>query len=397
VTEPAPSSPAPPLRTWRPMVLWSLGILLALGLVWFVASVIVPCYQVRRAIGSLWGGSGRDAVRRLGGREAALAKLRLYRRLPERMAPAKEYLAHLLVECGDRAVPDLEVALNSTDPSTARQSHDALYYTPMEPDAGWTREEVVALASPENRGMALHHYALRSLCRFGSSSAAHIPLLLESLRVEAPMLALSAAFALGEIRDPEAIPGLLAALGRKDLGPAWSVIEALGKFDDPRVVRPLVKAMCPAQTIDPSYHYCMTSAERSLRRILGPDMELLIEVVKAPREARPLRCREQPVTNLCAIEMLLYLLEIRETGPRLFALCMLSGTRDPNMVLPLIGALADNDDLVRGYAAEILGDLGDKRAEEPLQQLLDSPEDWVHKVAIEALGKIHRAETDARP
>lgn len=31
--------PAKPLRTWRPMAVWTAGILLALGLVWFVASI----------------------------------------------------------------------------------------------------------------------------------------------------------------------------------------------------------------------------------------------------------------------------------------------------------------------------------------------------------------------
>jgi hypothetical protein len=32
--------PAKPLRTWRPMVLWTAGILLALGSAWFATAVV---------------------------------------------------------------------------------------------------------------------------------------------------------------------------------------------------------------------------------------------------------------------------------------------------------------------------------------------------------------------
>ena len=33
--------PAKPVRTWRPMALWSAGILLVLGLLWFIGAVVV--------------------------------------------------------------------------------------------------------------------------------------------------------------------------------------------------------------------------------------------------------------------------------------------------------------------------------------------------------------------
>ncbi len=38
------------LRTWRPTVLWTAGILLALGLAWFIGAVAVPAWRARVAI-----------------------------------------------------------------------------------------------------------------------------------------------------------------------------------------------------------------------------------------------------------------------------------------------------------------------------------------------------------
>jgi hypothetical protein len=46
----AAEQPAKPRRTWLPMTLWTAGILLALGLAWFVGAVVVPVWQVRSTV-----------------------------------------------------------------------------------------------------------------------------------------------------------------------------------------------------------------------------------------------------------------------------------------------------------------------------------------------------------
>jgi hypothetical protein len=51
VTEPA-DQPAKPLRTWRPMILWTAAILLALGLAWFVAAVRREAERALKEMGS---------------------------------------------------------------------------------------------------------------------------------------------------------------------------------------------------------------------------------------------------------------------------------------------------------------------------------------------------------
>ena len=62
---------------------------------------------------------------------------------------------------------------------------------------------------------------------------------------------------------------------------------------------------------------------------------------------------------------------------------------------PLIAALSDDHDVIRITAAEVLGDLGDSRAEEPLIKMLSQvergPPDHRHnlqKAAASALGQI---------
>ena len=83
---PEPTEQAAKPRTWRPMVLWTAGILLALGLAWFVAAVAVPYAQVR-AFMVKGDGPSPEQVRRLGGPEKAGRKTVWYLRLPQAIAP----------------------------------------------------------------------------------------------------------------------------------------------------------------------------------------------------------------------------------------------------------------------------------------------------------------------
>ena len=101
-----------PLRTWRPMAAWTAGILLALGLAWFVGAVVVPYAQVRSAIRDLLEHADTyeddhsahehhtEVVQSLGGPEAALRKVRFYLRLPRPLAPHPEEAAGILGDCG---------------------------------------------------------------------------------------------------------------------------------------------------------------------------------------------------------------------------------------------------------------------------------------------------------
>jgi len=88
VTAPSPpqASATKAPRTWRPMVGWTLGMLVVLGLAWFVGAVVVPVWKTRAVVvrcgpdyGSLgWESHLAKAVKELGGHKAAPQRLRLY-------------------------------------------------------------------------------------------------------------------------------------------------------------------------------------------------------------------------------------------------------------------------------------------------------------------------------
>ena len=82
-----------PPRIWRPMIMWTAGILVVLGLAWFIGAVAVPYYQVRavfklRAL-DVDGFFYEEGVRVLGGPERALPKIRVYLRFPSKLAPCR--------------------------------------------------------------------------------------------------------------------------------------------------------------------------------------------------------------------------------------------------------------------------------------------------------------------
>jgi len=90
VNTPTDRPAAPPLRTWRPMAAWSAGILLVLGLVWFVGAVVVPVWQVHRLAATYeMVHEVRTPTNELGDPSEATRKIRLYLRLPSFVARHK--------------------------------------------------------------------------------------------------------------------------------------------------------------------------------------------------------------------------------------------------------------------------------------------------------------------
>ncbi len=126
MTEPATR----PLRTWRPMAAWTAGILLALGLAWFVGAVVVPLLQVRAAVGrcaaevespssdqvSLVSEVAPREVARLGGPERAARLLGIYLALPVWMTKHRESAVVMLgSSCDGYALPKLAELLQDAN------------------------------------------------------------------------------------------------------------------------------------------------------------------------------------------------------------------------------------------------------------------------------------------
>jgi len=87
--------PAKPVRTWRPMILWSAGIVLAMVLVWFVAAVVVPVWQVHAAVMDTQASSGQNITPMSGEPRQNAAKIRMYIRVT-RPDGSREKAAYML-------------------------------------------------------------------------------------------------------------------------------------------------------------------------------------------------------------------------------------------------------------------------------------------------------------
>jgi hypothetical protein len=232
VTESAPPSPAPPLRTWRPMVLWTLAILLALGLIGAVALVVIPTLRLRgkmiRCQAAVAGyphiwpeDHARAAVAELGSPRRAILCLRLYRALPDSMAPYPEHTIAMLGYCGRPAMPTLLRCLGDEHPTIR----------------GLAAEALGSLRDPETIGPIAA--LLDDADRFPRESAA---------------------IAFGRIGDPRALPLLARTLG-DDVVVRGYAVRSIASIGGPEAIPLLEKA---AQDQD---QYVRAAAAEALAKI----------------------------------------------------------------------------------------------------------------------------------
>jgi HEAT repeat protein len=187
-----------------------------------------------------------------------------------------------------------------------------------------------------------------------------LPFLIDALKDPAqPALARAyAAFMLGQMRSPDAVPPLIAALESRDEDVREKAMEALGRIKDQRAWKPLIVAAHK----DPS-PALRAKAQRTVEAMASQgadsahDPELLASQLKDP-----------------------------DVSTRRNAAQALSRFGTWWSVRPLIDALSDADSEVRRYAARALGDLQDKRAVEPLVAFLDRSSGLARLTAIAALG-----------
>jgi HEAT repeat protein len=231
--------------------------------------------------------------------------------------------------------------------------------------------------------------------------------------------------ALVELRHPQAVDLLLARLNRSDDAPFGNpshddfddrIVQALGLAGDPRAADPLLAALTrPLPRVSPGavgealarLHdprampflkpdsveaFGQIKTEEStlslLKLLKNPDIDTYLNAVKAvadrkdPRAIALIAARMNPSGKERSW---------RETftppSERLTRDC-LEGC-GPAAVEPLIKALADPDPVARGYAAEVLGTIGDARAYEPLLQMFRSdPDSEARIVAAHALARV---------
>jgi HEAT repeat protein len=164
-----------------------------------------------------------------------------------------------------------------------------------------------------------------------------------------------AANELGQIGRP-AVPSLIKALEDK----RWSVMNgaasALSMINDPRSVKPLIKALKRGGQDDLQMRSCV---DETLSKIGKPAVMPLVE---------------------CLTDKRWYI--------RADAASTLAQLKDVRSVMPLIKALGDKDESTRRWAADALGRIGDRRATLPLIGRLKDSDPDVRFYAAGALGQI---------
>lgn len=175
--------------------------------------------------------------------------------------------------------------------------------------------------------------------------------LIRSLRNDDAFIRCVVIYALGKIGDPIAIEPLIYILKNdKDLDVIRNVINALGEYEDRRVIKPIIECLKDIPK----------SAKKSLLKIGKPSVSPLIESLK----------NNNPI--------------IRSNVAKI-----LGELKDSTSIDPLIIALSDGNSDVRKEAALALGKLKAKKAVLPLIEILNNDKSlWTKEYAISALGEI---------
>jgi HEAT repeat protein len=158
--------------------------------------------------------------------------------------------------------------------------------------------------------------------------------------------------ALGQIRNPEAVPNLLLFLSDKRKELRFAAVEALGSIRAVVAVRPLLESLA-----DP---------DRNLRRAVAESLGSIGDPQSAPA--------------------LLLALEDEHWSVRCAAATALGRLRSGKTTLALLARLDDEDPTVRRAAAAALGEVKDARSAARLTQALRDP--GLQATALDALRRI---------
>jgi len=214
---------ATPVRTWGPMILWTAGILAALGLAWPVGAVAVPVWRTRaivREYNKMADPVPEGAIRRLGGPDEAAQQLGVFIRMPDwftgRDSPVggagseeKAFAVELLARCGRPAVRPLIRALKTGAPAVRLNAARALAVIGPEAEEA-APHLIVALDDPTNVArydriapVPIRLWVIAALRRIGPPAAAAVPKLERALHDQNEDVRCAADSALEMLRGQE--------------------------------------------------------------------------------------------------------------------------------------------------------------------------------------------------
>ena len=137
----------------------------------------------------------------------------------------KRRLVEAFGAAGAPAVPALIQALGDSDRDVRR--------------AAATRARLRANSQGDS-GWDVRRAAAEALVKIGTPAVSP---LIQALGDRSENVRAAAAWALGDLGDPQAIPALIQALGDQSENVRWAAAWALGDLGDPQAVPPLIKAL----------------------------------------------------------------------------------------------------------------------------------------------------------
>lgn len=238
----------------------------------------------------------------------------------------------------------------------------------------------------QDQDASVRREAAEALGKLGSAQA--VPVLVKTLRDQDSAVRLSTIEALGKIGDPKAVPGLTEALeSAQSLGGELladeqeAAAKALAAIGDARAVKPLVRYASENHDV----------AVRALVEIGKPAVGPLTEVLEGKARAARTVAAEAlgEIGGTRAVKALIASIPVGYSAAR-DALVQIGKPAAG----PLIEALGSEKAIVRSTAAEVLGELGDRRATAGLKAALDDSDAGVWEAASDALALLYRKDVE---
>lgn len=196
-----------------------------------------------------------------------------------------------------------------------------------------------------------------------------------------------AAQGLGRIGDPRAMEPLIAALKDEHISVRRHAAEALGKLRAEQAVAPLIELLAEKN------REVELAAQEALGVIGAPAVEPLIAIIADPDSpVRESACYAfHRIRDQRATELFLAAMKHKSAKVRSLTAPLLAGVAGAEAIGPLLEALTDEDDEVRGSAASALSSIREAkgRAVEPLLRLLQTDKSpRVRQCAAGTLGRL---------
>lgn len=279
----------------------------------------------------------------------------------------------------NQGIKELIEALNNKKSSIRKRAAESL----VEINDSSAVQPLIAALMDKNKDVRA--YAASALGKIGNTRA--VEPLIVALKDKSTWVRQFVPDALGDLKDNRAVEPLIYTLKDK----AWYVrenaIQALGELKDPRSVKPIILSMKENNNRFGTTASFQWSAIEALTKIGKPTIEPLIDALKDDDVRRDASITLGLLKDTSAVESLIAIIN-DDIYSRSRAITSLVLINDRRAVEPIIDLLKDKNEYVRSNSAEALGQFRDLRAVEPLIAVLNDEYIFVNAAVANSLKEI---------